>query len=151
MSHVATVNLKIRDLAALRAACESIGLEFREGQTSYRWFGENVGDYTEADSVIARGMNPEDLGKCTHAIAVPGSETAYEIGLVADGDAFSLAWDFFGQFGRELEAVAGRKCSTLVQAYAGEVAARTLFAQGFTLGETIEGEDGSKELVFERL
>jgi len=45
MSHVTTVKVEIKDLAALREACESIGLEFREGQKKYKWYGRFVGDY----------------------------------------------------------------------------------------------------------
>ncbi len=45
MSHVATIEIQIKDLAALKQAAKDLGLEFRENQKTYRWYGYSVGDY----------------------------------------------------------------------------------------------------------
>lgn len=148
MSHVATVELEVRDLGALRAACASVGLEFREGQRTFRWFGKFLNDYKGTDAAFRSGIDPKDYGKCEHAIGVAGQPHAYEIGLVRKPNgAYALAWDFWrGGYG--LEAVAGKGCVNLVRAYAGEVARRALLPKGYVLSGTRTLADGSTEMVF---
>jgi|SRR6266853_1146947 len=148
MSHVATVEVEIRDLDALRAACAAAGLEFREGQRTFRWYGRWVKDYNGQDAAFRAGIDPKDYGKCEHAIGVPGNAQAYEIGVVKKpGGGYLLAWDFFmGGYG--LEKVAGKGCLNLVRSYVGQVAQRTLRRQGYTLGAKRMLADGSVELIF---
>jgi len=84
MSHVTVIEFEIRDLECLRQACTELGLEFREGQKTFRWFGVHVGDYKVPD-----GFAVQDMGKCDHAIGLPGngpSKKAYEIGVVRRRD-----------------------------------------------------------------
>lgn len=148
MSHVATVKVEVKDLDALRAACAAAGLEWREGQKTFKWFGTWVNDYDGENAAFRSGIAPADYGKCDHAIGVPGNERAYEIGVVARPDGtYALAWDFY-HGGQGLETVAGPGCSRLVQAYAGEVAKRTLRRQGYQLQGSRVAADGSVELVF---
>jgi hypothetical protein len=40
MSHVTTINIEIRDLEALQAACAELGASFIENQTTYKWYGQ---------------------------------------------------------------------------------------------------------------
>lgn len=133
MSHVATVDIEIKDLAALKAACKRIGLEWREGKQTYKWYGYHVGDYP-----LPAGFTKDELGKCEHAIGVPGNERAYEIGVVKRKDGkpgLSMLWDFY-QGGYGLEALAGANCNKLRQAYAVEAAKNAAKKQGFrVLGE----------------
>jgi hypothetical protein len=49
MSHITTIKTEIRDLDTLKSACTECGAVFVEGQTTYQWFGESVGD-SGADS-----------------------------------------------------------------------------------------------------
>ena len=42
--HVSSIKLKILSLDALRLACGRLGLEFREDQKTYAWFGRYQGD-----------------------------------------------------------------------------------------------------------
>jgi hypothetical protein len=93
MSHVVTVSVEIRDLEAVKRLCDNLGWQFQENKTSYKWYGRWVGDYNEADAAINNGIKPEDLGKCDHAIAVPGC--GYELGLKKIGEEYKLLWDFY--------------------------------------------------------
>jgi hypothetical protein len=140
MSHVTTVDIDIKELAALKAACARRGLAFREGQTHYRWYGSHVGDYP-----VPEGFSKKDLGKCEHAIGVPNDGHSYEIyghsyeiGVVRRRDGrpgWTLIYDFWGRGGRAIEALAGKKCAGLKQAYAIEAAKRSAKRQGFSVVE----------------
>jgi hypothetical protein len=113
MSHVVSTKCKILDLLALQEAAESIGLEFRAGQTSYRWYGHSVGDYP-----LPAGFSEKDLGKCVHALHVKGNNTAYEIGIVKSKvhEGYELVYDFWNQ-GHGLLPVVGTDAYKLTQAY----------------------------------
>jgi len=148
MSHVSDVQLHIKDLAALKAACTALGLELVEGQQTYKWFGTHVGDYP-----LPKGFSKDELGKCAHAIRVkPGTEgtsnKTYEIGVVSRKDGqpgFTLMWDFWcGGYG--LQQVVGDDCNKLKQAYAVQVAARRLQSQGMRVQQVV-GTDGTVRLV----
>ena len=141
MSHVATVEIEVRDLDALDEACRRVGLELVRGQQTYRWYGKHVGDYP-----LPAGFAEADLGRCEHAVRIPGGDAAadaegdeppYEIGVVRRRDGrpgYVLHWDFFaGGYG--LEKVAGPACGLLKQAYATVVAKRQAMRQGFTVTE----------------
>lgn len=133
MSHVATVDVEIKDLQALKDAAKRVGLEFVENQKTYRWFGEHVGDYPLPD-----GFAEDDLGFCEHALRVPGSREAYEIGVVKRRDGkpgFALMWDFYGG-GYGLQHHVGEECNKLRQAYSVAVATKAAKAKGFRVHET---------------
>jgi len=127
VSHVAKVELKILDLKALKTAAESLGLEFVEGQETYRWYGRSVGDYP-----LPEGLTSADLGKCNHAIRIPGNPSAYEIGVRqnADGKGYTLLWDFW-QGGYGLQTAIGKDGGRLKQAYAGAVAVNHYSRKGY--------------------
>jgi hypothetical protein len=123
MSHVTTIKVEIKDLDALKEAAKSCGLEFREGQKTYKWYGRHVGDYA-----VPEGYNVSDLGKCEHAIGVPGNPEAYEIGVCKARDAqgnptggYTMLWDFWAG-GHGLEAIAGKDCSNVTNEYTKTVA-----------------------------
>lgn len=133
MSHIVTLKTKFLDLDALKQACPDLGLEFRENQRTYNWFGKSVGDYP-----LPAGFTKEDLGKCNHAIAVKdASSNTYEIGVVANknGEGYTLLWDFW-QGGYGLEAKVGKNASKLVQGYKVEVAIKELRRQGRRVRKT---------------
>ena len=71
MSHITTIELDIKDLDALKVAAEKLGLEFRRGQETYKWFGRSVGD-----SPLPAGFRKQDLGKCEHALRIPNNSRA---------------------------------------------------------------------------
>jgi hypothetical protein len=103
MSHITSININITDLSALKAAITEFGAEWREGQQTYTWFGRSVGDYP-----LPEGFTQEDLGKCEHAIRLPGCE--YEIGVVRkkDGTGFTLLYDFWSPLDYRAEKVDGK-------------------------------------------
>lgn len=111
MSHVSQIELKIKSLDALKAACTRLGLQWMEGQKTYRWYGRFMGDYP-----LPEGVKVEDLGKCHHAIKVPGA--TYEIGVVEKQGEYVLMWDFYSSGG--LERVLGQGGGKLKQAYSVE-------------------------------
>jgi hypothetical protein len=140
MSHVAQIELEIRNLDALAAACQQLGLELVREQVSYRWYGRSYGDYP-----LPAGFTVEDLGNCEHAIRIPGEPRAYEIGVVRRRDGkpgYALLWDFYnGGYG--LTEKVGQKAEKLKQAYA----VQTTLLTAKRLGHTVLGQqqqaDGS--------
>ena len=92
MSHVVPIKLEIKDLKALETACKNLGFEFMRNQKTYAWYGKFLGDTTLDDS-----LKVADLGKCDHAIKVPGAR--YEIGVKKVGKAFQLEYDFWSSGG----------------------------------------------------
>jgi hypothetical protein len=109
MSHITSININITDLSALKAAITEFGAEWREGQQTYTWFGRSVGDYP-----LPEGFTKEDLGKCEHAIRLPGCE--YEIGIVRkkDGTGFTLLYDYWSPREYHQERVNGEHPVTVV-------------------------------------
>jgi len=122
------VAIEIRDLQALKLACQALGLQFRENQRTYRWYGRYMGD-----SQLPAGFTPEELGRCEHAISVPGNRYAYEVGVLRRRDGkpgFALYYDNW-QGGGGLEERIGENARRLKQEYASQVATRQLRRQGF--------------------
>jgi len=124
MSHVTTIKTEIKDLDCLKNACKAIGLQFQENQKTHRFYSNQT-------------------GKCDHAISVPNNKEAYEIGVVKDGDKFSLNADFWnGGYG--LEKIAGRNCSNLVDEYTKistiKQAKKFADAQGYFMSEEFDEE-----------
>ena len=111
MSHVSKIELEIKDLEALKAACKRLGFHFRNGQKTYQWYGRWVGD-----SPLPEGITEEGLGKCDHAIHVPGAK--YEIGIVKKGKSYILLWDSWVKGG--LSKYIGKDAGKLKQIYAVE-------------------------------
>ncbi|MDE2096127.1 MAG: hypothetical protein KGL39_02705 [Patescibacteria group bacterium] len=72
------------------------------------------------------GFKKEDMGKCEHAIGVPGTD--WEVGVArrrkADGtpdEGWTLLFDFFGSRGQPiLDALGGQKAGRFVQEYAAQ-------------------------------
>jgi hypothetical protein len=138
MSHVAKIELEIRDLDALASACKSLGLELVKGQQAYKWYGTVVGNYP-----LPEGFSKKDLGKCEHAVRIPGNSAAYEIGVARRRDGrpgYTLLWDFWrGGFG--LQDKVGDGGNKLKQSYAAAVAAKHYHKLGYRVTQT-QREDG---------
>jgi len=111
VSHISKIELVIKDLEALKSACKRLGFEFREGQKTYQWYGRWVWD-----SPMPEGVTEEELGKCNHAIHVPGAK--YEIGVVRKGNAYILLYDSWIKGG--LTKHIGKDAGKLKQIYAVE-------------------------------
>lgn len=147
MSHVVEIKTEMRDLNAITAACKRLGWTLKENQTSYRWFGQWMDDSPvprhmfadEAEYQRVIKMSKTDrsdymtklLGKCDHAISVPGCR--YEIGLIKRGNNYQPAWDWYYQGG--LKEHMKEDGGPLLQAYAIEMATMTAKQQGYHVAE----------------
>lgn len=122
MSHLTSINIEIKNLAALKEAVKELGFQFVEGKTSYKWYGAHVGDYP-----VPEGMTKDQLGKCQHVVKVPGVE--YEIGVVKKPNGnWTLAYDFWGP-GRELQKAVPK----LTQMYGVHAATIEAKRKGYTV------------------
>jgi hypothetical protein len=137
MSHVATVNVEVKDLAALKAAVKELGAEFVENVRTYKWYGRSVGDYP-----LPKGMKASDLGKCDHVIRVPGVQ--YEVGIVKRGNGYVLAYDFWGP-GQGLLKAFGKDCTRLVQMYGVHKATQEARRKGLSV-QRVAKKDGTVQL-----
>lgn len=70
MSHVVKIDVEIKNIKALKKACENLGLQFNEGQKEYKWYGRHVGDYcfdsktsvmTQTGLKLFQNLTPDDL------------------------------------------------------------------------------------------
>lgn len=126
MSHVAKIEIAIKDLDTLKGACRELGLEFMAEQKVFEWYGNHVGDYP-----IPEGFTAADMGRCDHAIRVPGAR--YEIGIVHRNGRYHLLWDFYRAGG--LERVLGKGACKLKQAYSIERVRREAKLKGYHVQE----------------
>ena len=156
MSHVAVIKTEVKSLDALKAACKKMGLEFREGKTTYRWYGTWVRDYGQDDAAYLNGVPPEDYGKNSeHAIGIPGNSTSYEIGVVKNRDSdgnelpgWKLVWDFWAG-GKGLDKyVGGADAGKLVAQYSVEALKEEAILQGYAVTEGVD-EQGNIQLEME--
>jgi hypothetical protein len=122
LSHIARIEIEIRDLEALKQACNRLGFHFMENQKHYLWYGKIVGN-----DPLPEGFTEEDFGKCTHAIHVPTA--AFEIGVVRRGNAYHLMWDSW--IGGGLQKAIGKDAGLLKQAYALESVKREARRKGY--------------------
>lgn len=126
MSHITEIKLEIKDLEALKSATRELELDFNEGQTSHLYYAGQ-------------------RNKCDHAISVPGSKSAYEIGVVANPNGtYKLNWDSFGG-GNGLVAKVGQDANRLKQEYAAAVTEKQLRRQGYRVKR--QNVDGKLRLV----
>ena len=120
-----------------------MGWQVVEGQKTYAWFGRWVGD-----SPLPKNTNVADLGKCTHAIKVPGAK--YEVGVVEMPDGtFTLRYDFWSAGG--LNVKLGDGAGLLKQAYGIEAAKIAARRKGFSCYEQVLEDGKTIELVMRRV
>jgi hypothetical protein len=116
-----------------------MGLEFRRGQSTYRWFGRKIGS-----DPLPVGFKESDLGKCEHALSVKGNLGAYEIGIVKRRDGrpgYSLLVDWWDG-AKGLTEKVGDNANMLRQGYATEITRRYWRKKGYAVTET-RREDGT--------
>lgn len=141
MSHVVAIETIMRDLDAIKATCKELGLVFKQGQNTFQWWGQSVGDYP-----IPAGMKAAELGQCDHAIGVPG--TSWEIGLVRQANGgFKLAFDFFGSQGAPIvKALGGKDARKFLQAYGVNMATLQAKRLGYN-AQRVMGKNGAINVV----
>jgi hypothetical protein len=126
LSHIAKIEIEIRDLEALKEACKRLGFNFMNNQKHYAWYGKIVGN-----DPLPEGFTEEDLGKCTHAIQIPSA--SFEIGVVEKDNSYQLLWDSWIHGG--LQKAIGKDAGILKQAYAVESVKREARKKGYRLTE----------------
>ena len=163
MSHVAQVEVEIKDLAALKTAAESLGLDFMDGQTHYRCWGTGKSVDELARFARSRGERPEtlmpdgftleEMGRCEHALRIKGSSHAsYEIGIVSRRDGkpgYQLLWDESGAKYAWQEYV-GEGMGKLKQMYGLSVAVKAAKRQGYRVVRQTTRNDGSIAIEVQR-
>lgn len=127
MSHISRIELDIKDLQSLKEACKRLGFEFCQNQQSYQWYGRWVGD-----SPLPEGITEDQLGKCDHAIKVPGAQ--YEVGVVRKGQSFILLYDEWVKGG--LKTKLGVNAGLLKQAYTIETLRKEARQKNYRFHET---------------
>lgn len=125
MSHIADVQMQIKDLDALRSAVEALGGKLVLGQKTHRWFGKFLNDWNSDRAAVNR-RDSNTFGTCEHAITFKGID--YEIGVVKDGESYELIYDTYGG---ALEQKLGVGLPKLKQGYGVEVTKRQLSRQGY--------------------
>lgn len=147
MSHVTTGDICVKELADVEAALE----EFPRAtlimdQTSFKWYGRWMNDWSTDEAAVTRGFDPKTFGQCDHVIHVDGVH--YEIGLVMrpDGTGHDLMYDAWGHGGAELErAFGGRGLPRLKEAIGIQAATRAACELGYQVEEQ-QTEDGRRQL-----
>jgi hypothetical protein len=116
MSHVVSNELVIQNLEDLATAAKECGLVLKMNQKKFKWFGAWMRDYHQKDAAYKLGIKPEDYGKCDHALCIPNSPGAYEIGIVKNpkGPGWVLVYDFWDG---KLKPLVGEGCEKLNKAY----------------------------------
>jgi hypothetical protein len=127
MSHISRIELEIKDLQSLKEACKRLGFEFCDNQQSYQWYGRWVGD-----SPLPEGITEDQLGKCDHAIKVPGAQ--YEVGVVRKGNGYILLYDDWIKGG--LRKKLGVNAGLLKQAYTIETLRKEARQKNYRFHET---------------
>ena len=162
MSHVATIEVDVKDLASLGAACTTLGLELIQGQQTYQCWGtgktmERLVDYQNSSrkQLMPDGFRLDEMGHCEHAIRVKKTANLhsqpYEIGLVKrrDGRAgYMLLCDLSGAY--DIKQAAGDTMQKLKQQYAVEVAVRAAKRAGLRVIKRELRVDGSIAVVTQR-
>lgn len=132
MSHVVALNWVVKDLEVLKQVAASLGLEFRENQKTWKWYGQWVNDYDKADAAYHRGVKPEQYGHGQHALRVKGNSNAYEVGVIETKPGeYTLAWDFYAG-GKGLMDKIGKDGQKLLQGYSSAIARLELDAAAMT-------------------
>ena len=143
MSHISTGKVLITDLSSLAKVCQTLGLELRRDQKTYRTYAGRT-------------------SSCEHAIVHGTAKDAYQIGLLParfdkksqsvvacrpdeKKDGWMLGYDAWAG-GKGMMDVVGKNCDVLMQSY-GVAAARAKASQlGWGVQE-VKQQDGSVRLV----
>lgn len=111
MSHLAKIEIEITDIKALKQTCARLGLEWKQDQKKFAWFGR-------------------EPAACDHAIKCPNAK--YEIGVTLKDGKYELKVDYYD---RNLTEVIGRNGGLLKQAYAIEKAKMEAIRKGYSVRE----------------
>lgn len=129
MSHVVNIQLEIKDLDALEAACKALGLTYDRTATKWRWYGKWMNDYSGKDAAYKHGIEPSRYGKAdAGVITVPGAH--YDIGVYKTQNGYALIYDNW-QSGGGIEKALGAGTPDLNKQYGAQVALKRLKKMGW--------------------
>lgn len=113
MSHCVSIAIVLKDIAAVKAAAEELGMNFLENQKTYTWWGTKYGGGS-----MPAGFTAADAGKCEHALGIEGNEWHVGVVKLKDGTGYTLIWDGYGHHGGALQqALGGPKAEKFTQLY----------------------------------
>ncbi len=151
MSHISTIELKVKSLQALKLAAESLGCELVEGQKTFKWFSQRA--TSEYGHKMPPGFTYKDMGKCDHVVRVKGADSrTYEVGVARCKDGSPgyvlMLDDFCGGYGL-IEKIGAGACK-LKQEYGIQTAITAARAKGFRNAQRVALPDGSVTLTLTR-
>lgn len=153
--HVVTLDIELKDLDAMEAACTRIGATLKKNCHKHHWYGRWVDDSpvprnlleTEEDYqkmlALPRHQRQQEmlniLRHPEHVITIPGH--TYEVGIYKVGNRLEMAFDeFHGKWGNT-------SGGELAQAYAIEASKNQARRQGLNdFTETVQ-QDGAIQLA----
>lgn len=147
MSHVTCSEVTITDIECLEAAVARMPeLKFIRGKKTYRWWGNWLNDWhNNPRQANRRGIDPDQFGKCDHAISVKNADEGYQIGVTKckDGTGWKIVWDdIHAGSDSSISTAIGRNGQKLMSLYAEEVCKKYAAETGAHM-ETTELEDGN--------
>lgn len=137
MSHVADVDIKIKDLDCFKKAVEALGGEYLPDETKIRWYGRFLNDWNSNRAAVNR-IDPKRFGKSDAGIArFPGC--SYDVGLLKNEDgSYTPYYDTYGQGHGLTKVLGGEDCMSLKNEYAAATSIRMLARKGFRVTRTVD-------------
>jgi len=113
MSHIQTIEIEITDLQVLKSTCKRLGLEWKQDQKTFQWYGQT----------------PE---KCDHVISIPNAR--YEIGVLKNVGmkGYTLQVDYYD---KKVTEKIGQLGGLFKQAYGIEKAKMEAIKKGYAVKE----------------
>lgn len=137
MSHVADVDIRIKDIDCFRKAVEALGGEYLPDEKNIRWYGRFLNDWSSDRAAVNR-IDPKRFGKSDAGIArFPGC--SYDVGLLKNEDgSFTPYYDTYGQGHGLTKVLGGEDCMNLKNEYAAATSIRMLARKGFRVTRTVD-------------
>lgn len=137
MSHVADVNIKVKDLSCFKTAVEALGGEYLADATKIRWYGRFLNDWNSERAAVNR-IDAKRFGTSDAGIArFPGCN--YDVGLLKNEDgSYTPYYDTYGSGHGLTKVLGGEACTRLKDEYAAAVTTRMLARKGFRVTRTTD-------------
>lgn len=140
MSHVADVDIKIRDLNAFGAAVKALGGTWDREAKKIQWYGRFLNDWNSSRAAVNR-IDSKRFGT-TDAGSVSFPGCSYTLGLLKNEDgSYTPYYDTYGQGNGLTKVLGGMDCKALKDEYGVDVATRMAARKGFRVTRT-KGANG---------
>jgi len=139
VSHVADVDIKIRDLDCFAKAVVALGGEYLPNETEIRWYGRFLNDWSSDRAAVNR-IDPKRFGKTDAGIArFPGC--TYDVGLLKNEDgSYTPYYDTYSGGHGLTKVLGGDSCLSLKNEYAAAVTTRMLARKGFRVKRSVDAK-----------